>query len=651
MVVYGGVGQAVLDDLCVLDGETCQWRNVSTQAATSKDRPEKVLSHAAAAVGNHMWMFGGQQGRSFLRKLYSLDLTTYSWRKYSSDSLPSARAGHAMVTVQNVVYLFGGQGKKLMNDMYRLDTNSGEFSEVKAVGRLPTPRRGMSLVYDGRDSLICFGGMHSGGMDNSLSVFSLSRSEWYAPQQLGAIPTPRTNHSAVLLRPHLVLLFGGCNAQGAFFNDAYVLDTRNWTWSKPQLLNTAPAPRYHHSCCVVNGRIIVYGGINAKQTFDGVVTFDFKFNNEISHIAEELQSLVTTSNQNIPSVAATPRDTSAPLDMMKLQLTDLLYKRNMEELHAQATRKVAATEQLLNKEREMTEALTKEVNQLQLLAAEADDAASVARDRAREVEAKAARDAGALSALRTTHDATVERLRQKEAELADARKQHLGLIKELSIMSSRFSQLRASVQRRRSARQRQAASTALLQDQALMYHAESLPSSDDDDDEGPSPSSSAPQDPSSAAMNDPGLDLSQFNLLAHVGELEQQRAQLEACNQQLQEQLEAEREKCRRQCQELDMLQAAPHALEALSLLQLQQLESRMDAASRTVREALMQRTIMEATRKASCEQQQCSVCLEAPRSVVFNCGHQTCDGCSAKIPVCPFCRVTITTKIRLFDV
>lgn len=44
--VYGGVGNSVLDDICALDADTLSWRIVSSHAARSKDRPEKMLGHA-----------------------------------------------------------------------------------------------------------------------------------------------------------------------------------------------------------------------------------------------------------------------------------------------------------------------------------------------------------------------------------------------------------------------------------------------------------------------------------------------------------------------------------------------------------------------------------------------------------------------------
>lgn len=167
-------------------------------------------------------------------------------------------------------------------------------------------------------------------------------------------------------------------AQGQFFNDTYILDTATFTWHRPLLLNAAPAPRYHHSCVVVGGRTIIYGGINSKQTFDGIVLVDSKGDNDISQIAEELSTMMA-SNATAPGMRAPSIDHAyspvAPgssrsiqtataglpvrepsvhgvatgagsmsggagvMDLMKAQLTDLLVKRNLEELQLQAQRK------------------------------------------------------------------------------------------------------------------------------------------------------------------------------------------------------------------------------------------------------------------------------------------------------------------------
>ena len=97
------------------------------------------------------------------------------------------RAGASNATnayMTGIIFLFGGQGKKLSNDLHRLDTESGVFTELSPKGPLPQPRRGMSLTYDGDDQLVCFGGTNATTMDNMLSVYSLQRNEWSQPTQV-----------------------------------------------------------------------------------------------------------------------------------------------------------------------------------------------------------------------------------------------------------------------------------------------------------------------------------------------------------------------------------------------------------------------------------------------------------------------------------
>ena len=221
MVVYGGVAHAVLDDLQVLDSQTMCWTTVTARAAKPKDRPGQLLGHASAAVGDVVWVFGGQCGRKCQNHLYSLTCSpqsdVFTWQRHANDTLPTARSGHSMATVHESVYLFGGQGKKLYNDLHKLEGAAGSFSEVVARGKPPTPRHGQSMAWDGLDLLVVFGGLTAGSVDNTLSVFSLSRSEWTSPQCFGTAPSARSEHSSVMLSPGVLLFFGGCNTTGQFY--------------------------------------------------------------------------------------------------------------------------------------------------------------------------------------------------------------------------------------------------------------------------------------------------------------------------------------------------------------------------------------------------------------------------------------------------
>jgi N-acetylneuraminic acid mutarotase len=371
LYVYGGVGSSVLDDLAVLDGELMIWRSLAPTAARPKDRPDKLHAAAMCALGNSLWLFGGQQGRKHLQSLYSLNTEMLSWRLVTTaGACPAGREGHSFTAVNGqLAYLFGGQGKKLYNDFFVLRQGGSAWVELKACGSAPAPRSGHSMVWDGQDSLVCFGGTTASSTDNSMFVYSLSRNEWSAPECSGTIPSPRTHHSAVLVAPRNMLVFGGCNAAGVFFNDAYVLNLDRMHWSRAQPLNTPPPPRYHHCCHLLGSRVAMYGGINPKQAFDAVVLLETNFGGELSAVAEELARMTGGSGttaaataassmlgMNRAAAASAASSTAAGLaaaagavggsvplvgDLMKLQLRDLLVKRNMEELHITAQQKVS----------------------------------------------------------------------------------------------------------------------------------------------------------------------------------------------------------------------------------------------------------------------------------------------------------------------
>jgi N-acetylneuraminic acid mutarotase len=210
MFVYGGVGSSVMDDLWMLDIETMVWRVGSTTVSRPKDRPEKMLAHACAASGKTIWFFGGQQGRKFLREVYSLNTETMAWKLHSTDA-PAARAGHSMTTVGPMEILtLGGQGKKLYNDLWLFNAGTVGWTELKPSGTPPSARRGQSAVWDGEDRLIVYGGTLASGGDSKVYIYSRSSNSWVTVTPSGEAPPTRTNHSAALLPGSGMVVFGGC---------------------------------------------------------------------------------------------------------------------------------------------------------------------------------------------------------------------------------------------------------------------------------------------------------------------------------------------------------------------------------------------------------------------------------------------------------
>lgn len=48
-------------------------------------------------------------------------------------------------------------------------------------------------------------------------------------------------------------------------------------------------------------------------------------------------------------------------------------------------------------------------------------------------------------------------------------------------------------------------------------------------------------------------------------------------------------------------------------------------------------------------DSQLCPICITTSKDMAFGCGHQTCCDCGEFLDVCPICRRSIQTKIRLF--
>ncbi|KAF6259542.1 hypothetical protein COO60DRAFT_1513062, partial [Scenedesmus sp. NREL 46B-D3] len=140
----------------------------------------------------------------------------------------------------------------------------------------------------------------------------------------------------------------------------------------------------------------------------------------------------------------------------------------------------------------------------------------------------------------------------------------------------------------------------------------------------------------------------QYRQFLSISELARNR--LEAENATLQQHVADMQRQVDQQQQQLRVLQANPAALSACSIQELTALEGTLETSTKAVRQVVLQRSIAEYQAQASAESQRCAVCMEAPRRLAFQCGHQTCNNCGDKITSCPFCRQDITAKIRLFE-
>lgn len=48
-------------------------------------------------------------------------------------------------------------------------------------------------------------------------------------------------------------------------------------------------------------------------------------------------------------------------------------------------------------------------------------------------------------------------------------------------------------------------------------------------------------------------------------------------------------------------------------------------------------------------DQTTCTICMEASKDMIFQCGHGVCEACSPQLQICHLCRVPISTRIKTY--
>ncbi|KAI5055799.1 hypothetical protein GOP47_0029320 [Adiantum capillus-veneris] len=189
---------------------------------------------------------------------------------------PGKRWGHTCNAVKHgrFLYVFGGYGKdnRQVNDVHIFDTAKQTWSKPMVKGTPPSPRDSHTCITVGT-SLYVFGGTDGKSLLQDLYILDTATNTWAKPKVSGDGPTPREGHSAALIGTR-IFIFGGCGktvddakeADGAYLNDLYILDTVKLHWTKALSKGDPPVPRDSHTCSAYGNKLIVLGGEDASDS-------------------------------------------------------------------------------------------------------------------------------------------------------------------------------------------------------------------------------------------------------------------------------------------------------------------------------------------------------------------------------------------------
>ncbi|KAG9153358.1 hypothetical protein Leryth_017268 [Lithospermum erythrorhizon] len=185
LVIFGGSGEGernYLNDVHVLDIKSMRWMPIEVRG----DKPVPRDSHSAVAVGNKLFVYGGDCGDRYLGNVDVLDMESFTWS--TLDILgpsPGIRAGHTSVNFGTEVFIIGGVGdKQYYNDVWVLDVVNYSWSQLHVNGSNPQGRFSHAATSTGLD-IIIFGGC---GEDerplNELLILQLEAEHIISPRNI-----------------------------------------------------------------------------------------------------------------------------------------------------------------------------------------------------------------------------------------------------------------------------------------------------------------------------------------------------------------------------------------------------------------------------------------------------------------------------------
>jgi N-acetylneuraminic acid mutarotase len=221
---------------------------VWTETRKTGAGPRTLHSHATCRVGNRFYTYGGivdgeRSSKLFIVAVINDETVHWSVPRLTGD-LPPPLTHHTLLRYDKHLVLFGGfDGKEANADVWVMDTETNKWtkrsSSALGTSALLTP----SLSQSSSSSSITL----NNGNSSSPSSQPLSRPI-----------SPRFGHCSLIVGSKMLVL-GGHDHLGNYFNDAmaYDLDTGVWT----NLANKTTVPRMaFHSAVRVGRHILVYGG-------------------------------------------------------------------------------------------------------------------------------------------------------------------------------------------------------------------------------------------------------------------------------------------------------------------------------------------------------------------------------------------------------
>ncbi|CAB3991764.1 attractin 1 [Paramuricea clavata] len=240
------------------------WTSIKTKNSGAEISPRS--SHAAAIIGDHMWVYNGYRfshpGHGAHRNLYRYHLKDKTWT-----SLPQEEDdytwGHSMVAYQGKLIVFGGEREDhvIVNTLAVFDTNSSKWSRPPSLNSTHIAVTGHTATLV-EDKMIVIFGLSVHGLFPGVQEYDIGKSTWQVIKSKSALGVARHGHTSVYDPfSKRIYVYGGVTmATPSSFAPsdsltAYYPHSRTWiTLASSEFRQTL------HSAVILDRMMIVFGG-------------------------------------------------------------------------------------------------------------------------------------------------------------------------------------------------------------------------------------------------------------------------------------------------------------------------------------------------------------------------------------------------------
>jgi hypothetical protein len=201
---------------------------VAKRWTTLKTLPWESQHSGGAAIGGWLYVVGGEDRSSALRKVQAYNPATNRWRQRAL--MPAARSRVAVVVADARIYAVAGASPDLTptNTLYRYNPKTNKWGKRT---ELPTSLEGVAVaagMRSGNETIFVFGGTdRAGAVRSGALAYDVAANSWAA---IASMPVALSDAEAVRIGPS-IYVFAGLDASGQPSRALYIYDIATNTWS------------------------------------------------------------------------------------------------------------------------------------------------------------------------------------------------------------------------------------------------------------------------------------------------------------------------------------------------------------------------------------------------------------------------------------